>query len=67
MENFQDRGVCTGTGLEKIMDPDPVCPESLDPNPHPVYIRLDPKPCIQLSTICLNFYFFPFVIYLNYI
>ena len=34
------------SGLEKIMDPGPdqVCPESLDPNPHPVNIRPDPKP-----------------------
>ena len=49
----------SGSGLEKIMDPDPVCPERLDPvfperldpvfperlDPDPVNIRFDPKPC----------------------
>ena len=41
------------SGLEKIMDPDPdqVCPESLDPNPHPVNIRPDPKPCLLTQFI----------------
>ena len=26
------------------MDPDPVCPERLDPAPNPVNIRPDPQP-----------------------
>ena len=26
-------------------EPDPVCPERLDPDPDPVNIRPDPKPC----------------------
>ena len=30
-------------GLEKFMNPDPVCPKRLDPDP--VNIRPDPKPC----------------------
>ena len=48
----------SGSGLEKVMDPDldpdpfcperlvpvPVCPERLDPDP--VNIRPDPKPCL---------------------
>ena len=34
----------SGSGLEKIMDTDPVCPERLDPNPDPINIRPDPKP-----------------------
>ena len=34
MEHFQDREVTeSGSGLEKNMDPDPVCPERLDPDP----------------------------------
>ena len=33
----------SGSGIEKIMDPDPVCPERLDPDPNPVFHeRLDP-------------------------
>ena len=31
-----------GSGFEKIMDPDPVCPYRVDPDP--VNIRPDPKP-----------------------
>ena len=31
----------SGSGLEKFMDPDPGCPERLDPDL--VIIRLDPK------------------------
>ena len=48
----------SGSGIEKILDPDPVCPEGLDPDldrvcperldPHPVNIRPDPKPCCTL-------------------
>ena len=44
----------SGFGLEKIMDPvpvcperlepDSVCPESLDPDPEPVNILPDPEP-----------------------
>ena len=52
MENFQDKfgyGVWffpgSGSGLEKIMDPFPVCPERLDPDP--VNIRQDPKPWLK--------------------
>ena len=26
-------------------DPDPVCPERVDPDPDPVNIRPDPQPC----------------------
>ena len=38
MEHFQDREVTeSGSGLEKNMDPDPVCPERLDPDPDQVY------------------------------
>ena len=33
----------SGSGLKKFMDPDPVCPERLDPDP--VNIRPDPKSC----------------------
>ena len=33
----------SGSGLEKIMDPDPVCPERLDPDR--VNIRPNPIPC----------------------
>ena len=46
MDNFQDRGVSIRSGHEKIIDqdPDPVCPESLEPDPDPVNVRLDPKP-----------------------
>ena len=33
----------SGSGLEKIMDPDPVCPERLDPDPD-CPERLDPDP-----------------------
>ena len=37
----------SGSGLEKIMDPDPVCPEWLDPDPEPVCPeRLDPDPVV---------------------
>ena len=32
----------SGSGKEKFMDPDPVCPERLDLDP--VDIRPDPKP-----------------------
>ena len=32
----------SGSGPEKIMDPDPICPERLDPDP--VNIRPDPQP-----------------------
>ena len=39
----------SGSGLEETMDPDPVCPERLDPNSDPVNIRPDPKPCLSLS------------------
>ena len=44
MENFKTELSGSGSGLEKIMDPnpDPVCPERLDPDP--VNIRPDPKP-----------------------
>ena len=35
----------SGSGLEKIMDPFPVCPERLDPDP--VNIRPDPKPWLK--------------------
>ena len=35
----------SGSGLEETMDPDPVCPEMLDP--HPVTIRPDPKPWLK--------------------
>ena len=45
MEHFQGREV-TESGLEKIMDPDPVCPERLDPDLDPVNNRPDPKPWI---------------------
>ena len=31
-----------GSGLQKFMDPNPVCPERSDPDP--VNIRPDPKP-----------------------
>ena len=31
------------------MDPDPVCPERLDPDPDPVNIGPDPQPCAQLT------------------
>ena len=37
----------SGYGLEKIMDPDPVCPERLDPDPDPVCpesLDTDPDP-----------------------
>ena len=45
----------SGSGLKKIMDPDPVCPERLDPDlvcperldPDPVNIRPDPEPCLK--------------------
>ena len=37
----------SGSGLKKFMDPDPVCPERLDPDP--VNIRPDPQPCLQHS------------------
>ena len=50
MENFQGRG--SGSGLQKFMDPDPVCserldpdqlcPERLDPDPDAVNFRPDP-------------------------
>ena len=44
MEHFQDREVTeSGSGLEKIMDPDQVCPERLDPDLDPANIRPDPK------------------------
>ena len=33
----------SGSGLEKFMDRDQVCPERLDPDP--VNIRPDPQPC----------------------
>ena len=29
---------------QKRLDPDPVCPERLDPDPDPVNIRPDPQP-----------------------
>ena len=35
----------SGSGLKHFMDPDPVCPERLDPDPDPVCPeRLDPDP-----------------------
>ena len=36
-------GFLPGFSLGKCMDPDPVCPERLDPDP--VNIRPDTKPC----------------------
>ena len=33
-----------GSDLKEFMDPDPVCPERLDPDP--VNIRPDPQPCL---------------------
>ena len=55
MENFQGRG--SGSGLQKFMDPDPepVCPERLDPDP--VNIRPDPNPCWWLIDFVLIFCF----------
>ena len=54
MKNFKIEvfGSRSGSGLENIMDPDPVCPERLDSDPvcperldpDPVNIRPDPKP-----------------------
>ena len=44
MENLQDRGSGSGSGLNKLMDPNPVCPDWLEPDPDPVNIRLDPTP-----------------------
>ena len=43
MEKFKPEVSGSGSGLEKIMDPYPVCPESLY-HPDPVNIRPDPKP-----------------------
>ena len=39
MKNFHDRGLWI-----RNPDPDPVCPERLDPDLDPVNIRPDPKP-----------------------
>ena len=51
----------SGSGFQISLDPDPVCPERLDPdqvcpekldpdpNPDPVNIRPDPKPCSRDS------------------
>ena len=41
-------------------DPDPVCPERLDPDldPDPVNIRPDPQPC---SIVCKIWYWFLFM------
>ena len=46
----------SGSGLKKFMDPDPVCPERLDPDtdqvcperldPDPVNIKPDLQPCV---------------------
>ena len=30
--------------ITRVSDPDPGCPERLDPDPNPVNIRPDPKP-----------------------
>ena len=46
---FKTEVSVSGSGIEKIMDPDPVCPDKLDPDPvcperlDPVNIRPDPK------------------------
>ena len=39
----------SGSGLKKFMDPDPVCPERLDPDP--VNIRPEPQPWTLLSSL----------------
>ena len=50
MEKFKPEVSGSGSGLEKIMDPDPICLERLDPvhpegwDPDPVNIRPVPKP-----------------------
>ena len=43
MENFKTELSGSGSGLEKIMDPDAVCSKRFDPKP--VKIRMNPKPC----------------------
>ena len=43
-------GSVSGSGLKKFNDPDPVCPERLDPDP--VNIRPDPQPCCWLWFCC---------------
>ena len=67
MENFQDRSVWIRIWIQirilslKIMDPDPVCPERLDPDsdPDPVNIRPDSQYTIAITfsqySVCLNF------------
>ena len=42
IEHFHDSGLDFGS--EKIMDPDPVCPERLYPDLEPVNIRPDLQP-----------------------
>ena len=65
MENFQGRGVWiqdpdpvlfpgSESDLERIMDPDPVCPEKLDPNPVCPRGRIrNPDGCIMQFMIAI--------------